>query len=142
MLGARQVVAPRSVIGAADLGVDEAIDAFMADRRGSLLALEGTGNLLGRPTELEALQDKRAQLGIAFQARAFPAAGGGLFLGVGRFVADLLAAIALQLARDARWRAIQSCRDLADRLARLVKLGNLAPLFQTELTVVLPIATP
>jgi hypothetical protein len=45
-------------------------------------------------------------------------------------------AIALQLARDARWRAIQSCRDLLGRLAGFMKLGNLAPLLEPEMTVV------
>src|SRR3979490_125766 len=70
------------------------------------------------------------------QPRALPAAAACLLLGVGRLVADLAAAVALQLARQARWRAIQSCRDLADRLAGLVKLGNRAPLFEREVTIV------
>src|SRR6266436_3341014 len=135
-LGSGQVMAPGAVVGAADLIIDEAIDALMADAGRGLGAVQPTGDLLGRPAAAEATQDEVAQLGIAFQARALPAAGGSLLLGVGRLVADLRAAIALQLARDARWRAIQSCRDLAQRMTGLVKLGNLAALFQAELAVV------
>src|ERR1700682_4642577 len=75
VLGPRQVIAPGAVIGAADLGVDEAVDAFMADGGRRLLAIEPAGDLLGRPAELEAVQHEGAQLGIALQTRARPAAG-------------------------------------------------------------------
>ena len=90
-------MAPGAVIGAPDLVVDEAVDALVTDPVGGLAAGQPTGDLLGRPAALEAIQDKLAQLGIAFQARALPAAGSGPLLGVGRLVADLRAAIALQL---------------------------------------------
>src|SRR6266702_8413075 len=53
-----------------------------------------------------------------------------LFLGVTRFVTDVTAAIAPHLARDRRWRAIQSCRDLPDRAATGLKSGNLASVVQ------------
>jgi hypothetical protein len=56
----------------------------------------------------QAGKDDVAQLGIALQPRALPAASGSLFLGTARLVADLAAIIALQLERDARWRAIQT----------------------------------
>jgi len=108
VLGAGQVVAPGAVVGAADLGVDEAVDALMADGERGLLLLEAAGDLFRGPTVLEAIEDELAQLGVAFQARATPAAGAGLLLGIARLVAELFAAVALQLARDARWRAIQS----------------------------------
>jgi hypothetical protein len=39
-------------------------------------------------------------------------------------------AVAPHLARDRRWRAIQSCRDLPDRAAIGLKAGNLAAVFQ------------
>src|SRR5205085_12460449 len=70
------------------------------------------------------------------QARATPAPGTGLLLGVARAIADLAAGVALQLARDARWRATQSCCDLALRVAGLSKLGNRAALFEREVAVV------
>src|SRR6266700_449205 len=115
VLGSGQVVAPGAIVGAPDLGVDEAVDALMADGGSSLLLLEPAGDLLGRPAARQAVDHEGAQRGIAFQARALPATAACLLLGVGRLVADLAAAVALQLARQARWRAIQSCRDLADR---------------------------
>ena len=137
-LGSGQIVAPGAVVSAADLVIDEAVDALVTDAGRRLVAGQPAGDLLGRPAVLEAIEDKFAQLGIALQARARPAAGSGLLLGVGRLVANLHPAIALQLARDARWRAIQSCRDLLDRTAGFVKLGNLAPLLEPEMTVVFP----
>src|SRR6185369_1907221 len=42
VLGSRQVVAPSPVVGAADLGVDEAVDGLVADGGRNLLALEPT----------------------------------------------------------------------------------------------------
>jgi len=42
-----QIVAPGSVVGAADLGVDEAVDALIGDHLTAPLALEPAGNLLG-----------------------------------------------------------------------------------------------
>lgn len=134
--GSGQVMTPGAVIGAPDLVIDEAVDGLVTDAGRRLAAGQPASDLLGRPAALEAIQDKLAQFGIALQARALPAAGCSLLLGVGRLVADLHPTIALQLARDARWRAIQSCRDLLDRLAGLVKFGNLAPLFEPEMTVV------
>ena len=73
-----QVVAPGSVVGAADLGVDEAVDALVADRRGGVLLAQPAGDLLGRPAALELAEDEPAQPGIALQARACPAPGAGL----------------------------------------------------------------
>lgn len=80
-------------------------------------------------------KDQLAEIGVALEARALPAPGAGLLLGIGRSLADLCAAFALQLARDCRWRAIQSCGDLADRLPGLEKLGNRASLVKAELTI-------
>src|SRR6202040_2365753 len=137
VFGPGQIVAPGAVIGAADLGVDEAVDGLVADGDRFLLALEPAGNLLGRPTALQTAENEVAQLGIALQARALPAAGSGLFLGISGLIADLAAMVTLQLTRHARWRAIQSCRDLADRLAGLAKTGNRAALFKRDLVIML-----
>src|SRR5260370_906564 len=138
VLGSGRGVSPGVVVGAADLGVDEAVDGFVADGCRGLLLMEPAGDLLGRPAALQAAQSEATQLGITFQRRARPAAGGGLFLGVVRLVADVSAMVALQLTRDARWRAIQSCRDLAERFAGFAKLGPRAALVEGE--VVLKIA--
>src|ERR1043166_4707088 len=135
VLGPGQIVTPGAIVGAADLGVNEAVDRLVADRGPGLLALEPAGDLLGRPATSQTAENEFAQLGIALQPRPLPAPGGSLFLGVGGFIANLAAMVALQLARNARWRAIQSCRDLADRLAGLVKTGNRAALFERELVI-------
>jgi len=107
----------------------------MADRRGGVLLAQAAGDLLGRPAEPKLAKHQPAQPGVALQARACPAPGAGLFVGITRPVADLCTAVALQLARDCRWRAIQSCRDLADRLPSFAKLGNRASLCEAELIV-------
>src|SRR3979411_508717 len=89
VLGSGQVVAPGAIVGAADLGVDEAVDALMADGGSSLLLLEPAGDLLGRPAARQAVEHEGAQRGIAFQARALPAAARRPLPGVGRLVACL-----------------------------------------------------
>jgi hypothetical protein len=129
-LAARQIVPPAVVFGAGDLGVDEAIDALVADHLAAGLACEPACDLLGRPTPGKALEHGASQVGLAFEARARPAPRPGLFLGVTWFVADLVTAIAPHLARDRRWRAIQSCRDLPDRAPLGLKSGNLASVLQ------------
>ena len=53
--------------------------------------------------------------GIAGQAGAAPAPRAGLRRRIPRPVALLAGAIAFQLARNGRWRAIQSCSDLPER---------------------------
>ena len=67
-LAARQVVAPAVVLGSADLGVDEAVDGFVADGDGGLLPSEPAGDLLGGPAASEAGEDGVAQCVVAFQA--------------------------------------------------------------------------
>ena len=129
-LAAGQIAPPAVVLGAGDLGVDEAIDALVADHRSAGLARQPSGDLFGRPARGEAVQDEAAQIGLAFEARARPAPRPALVLGVTGFVADFAAAIAPYLARDARWRAIQSCRDLPDRAPVGLKSGNLASIVQ------------
>ena len=129
-LAAREIAAPAVILGAGDLGVDEAVDALVADHLAAGLAGEPAGDLLGRPAAGETLSHGAAQPGLAFEARARPAPRRRLFLGITWFVADLPAAIATYLTRDRRWRAIQSCRDLPDRSPIGLKAGNLASVFQ------------
>jgi hypothetical protein len=75
-------------------------------------------------------KDDMAQLGDALEPGALPAPRAGLLVGVGGLVANLAAFIAFYLARNGRRRAIQICRDFADRAAFGVKAGNLAPLLE------------
>src|SRR5436190_24327232 len=53
-------------------------------------------------------------------------------------VAQLAAAVAFQLARYRRCRAIQSCRDFLVRLPSGMPLANRTPLVQRELLVMIP----
>jgi hypothetical protein len=101
-------------------------------REGGLgtLAGEPAGDLFGRPAAGQAIQHQGSQRGIAFQARSGPSSGACLLLRITGLIAELGATVSLQLARDGRWRAIQSCRDLPDRLPVGTKLGNLAALLQ------------
>jgi len=121
------------VAGAPDLGIDEAVDGFMADGGTVRLARHAAGDLLGRPALGEVAEHEAAQRRVAFELRSGPAAGLRLLMGVARLVADLGAMVALQLSRDRRWRAIQSCRDLPDRLPVFAKTGNRASLVQREM---------
>ena len=130
-----EIVAPSSVVGAADLGVDEAVDALVADRCGGFLLAQPAGDLPGRPAALKLAKHEPAQLGVVLQARAVPAPGTSLLVGISRLVADLCPGVPLQLASDCRWRVIHSCRDLADRLPSFAKLGNRASLVEAELAV-------
>jgi len=129
-LAAREIMPPAVVFGAGDLGIDEAVDALVTDHLVAGLAGEPAGDLFGRPTLGEMLQDGPAQLGLALEARARPAPRLHLFLSITWFVADLPAGVALHLASNCRWRAIQSCRDLPDRAPLGLKSGNLASLLQ------------
>jgi len=131
----RQVEAPRVILGACDLGGDEAIDGFMADDDAAVLAREAPRDLLRRPAVAQAIEDEGLQLGMAQQLAAAPAARFRLVIGVARPVADFRAAVSLQLPSDARWRAIQSCRNLPDRFPSRAPLGNLAPLIQAKVLI-------
>jgi hypothetical protein len=134
-LAARQIEAPGIVFGAGNLGGDEAIDGLVADDDATVLTRQPAGDLLGRPAAAQTIEGQCLQFRIAQQLAAAPATGFRLRVGVTRLVADRRAAIALQLSSDARWRAIQSCRNLPDRLPGLAALGNLAPLFQAKVLI-------
>src|SRR5208282_1715424 len=77
-LATRQIEAPGIVLGAGDLGGDEAVDRLVADDGSGVVAGQPTGNLLGRPAAAQALEDEGLELGIAQQSGAAPAAGPGL----------------------------------------------------------------
>jgi len=133
--GAREIEPPAIVLGAGDLGVDEAVDGLVADDRSAGLALETASDLLGRPAAGETFKDGAAQVGLAFEARALPAPRPRLLVGERRLIADFAATVALKLASDRRWRAIQSCRDLPDRAPIALKSGNLTPILQRQLDI-------
>jgi hypothetical protein len=107
----------------------------MADGGLAVLAVQPAGDLLRRPAATEAIEDDIAQVLVALQTTAGPPSGPCPLLGVAGFIADLDATIALQLARDGRCRAIQSCRDFAERLPVFMKTGNRAALFEREVFV-------
>src|SRR5271170_7361686 len=107
----------------------------MADGGLAVLAVQPASHLLGRPAAPQAIEDDTTQVLVALQTTAGPPSGPCLLVGVARLIADLDATIALQLARDGRWRAIQSCRDFAERLPVFMKTGNRAALFEREVFV-------
>ena len=117
-LGAGKIVAPGVVFLARELGVDEAVDGLVGDEGAVGLASQAAGDLLGRPALLEACEDTVAQLGIAIEAGAAPAAGVGLLIGIAGLVAQRGGAVAGQFSSDGRRLAIQSCSNLPDRAAR------------------------
>src|ERR1700742_2616847 len=84
---ARQIVPPFVVLGAADLRIDEAVDALVTDGCCRLLLTEAAGDLFGRPTAFEATEDHGTEHVIALQLRAGPSTGSGLLVGIGGFVA-------------------------------------------------------
>jgi hypothetical protein len=61
-----------------------------------------------------------------------PAACVGLLIGVAGSIRRT--PVALQFPSNARWRAIQSCRDLPQRFTGLATPGNLAALFNIKVT--------
>jgi hypothetical protein len=75
------------------------------------------------------LNQNPADLGIPNRFNPYES-DSSLLLSVTRLVADQASAIALYLTSNARWRAIQSCRDLPDRAAIGLKSGNLASVVQ------------
>jgi hypothetical protein len=134
-LATRQIEPPGVVFGAGDLSGDEAIDRLMADDDAAMLAGEPSRNLLWRPATRQARENQGLELGLAQQLAAAPPPRFGSLLGEARLIADFVAAVALQLTSDARWRAIQSCRNLPDRLPSGAPLGNLTPLFQAKVLI-------
>jgi hypothetical protein len=102
----------------------------MADDTMPRLKSQAPHDLFGRPFVTEMAKNLVAQGRVAFEPRSRPASGSRLLLGIGRLVTHRAAGVALQLSRDRRWRAIQSCRDLPQRLPLFMKTGNRAAFFQ------------
>ena len=116
--GLRQIVAPGVLCFAGDLRIDEAVDGLVGDDRSVLLPGETAGHLLGGPAVLEPRQDRGAERAVAVELGALPAARPGLLVGIAGLVALGAGRIAVQFSSHGRWRAIQSCRDLAERVSR------------------------
>src|SRR5690606_37140287 len=94
-----------------------------------------TGHLLGGMTRAEPAEHCVPQVVVAFQPPARPVPCLRLLLGIARPIADLRSAVPLQLARNRRWLAIQSCSDLPDRLPGFMKPGNRAALLEAKLVI-------
>src|SRR5215203_1918245 len=135
--GARQVVPPAVVLGTANLGIDEPVDRLIADDLAFAFLFESAGHLGRRPALCKPGENLFLQITIAQQSTAFPAPALGLLIGVSWLVANLRAAVALKLAHYGRWRAIHSCRDLADCFPGMAKSGNCTALFKRKLFIVL-----
>jgi hypothetical protein len=124
VFGAREVEAPAAVVGALELGIDEAVDGLMADDPMALLMGQAPRNLFGRPSASQSVQHLFPQAIVTLEPRSGPAPGIGLRLRIGGLITDFGTGVALQLARDGRRLAIQSCSDLPDRLPVFMKTGN------------------
>ena len=116
--GLRQIVAPGVLCFAGHLRIDEAVDGLVGDDRSVRLPGEAAGHLLGGPAVLEPRQDRGAERAVAVELGALPAARPGLLVGIAWAVALGAGRIAVQFSSHSRWRAIQSCRDLAERVSR------------------------
>ncbi len=124
---------PAVVLGAPDLSIDEPIDRLIADDLPLVFFVQSTRHLGRRPALAQPSENPVLKIGIAQQSTAFPAPALGLLLCVGRLVAHLSAAVAFELTHYSRWRAIHSCRDLADCFPGLAKSGNRTALFKRKL---------
>ena len=116
--GPGQVVAPRVLFLAGHLRIDEAVDGLVGDDFPVVFEGEAAGHLLGGPAVLELRQDRGAERAVAVELGALPAARPGLLVGIAWLVALGGGPIAVQFSSHRRWRAIQSCRNLADRVSR------------------------
>src|SRR4249919_1828367 len=133
----RQVVTPTKIVGAPDLSIDEPVDRLIADDLPFAFFLESARHLGWRPALLKPRENFVLKVGLAQQSRAFPAPALSLLVGVGRLIAHLRAAVAFKLAHYSRWRAIHSCRDLADCFPGLAKSGKRTALFNRKLFILL-----
>src|SRR3546814_3292555 len=99
ILGAWEIEAPAPVVAALQLGMDDAVDGLMADDLVSNIAPEATRHLLGRPAQLEPVEDSLAQGIVELQPGSGPTPGIGLRLRLSGLVTPLCDAVALPLAR-------------------------------------------
>jgi hypothetical protein len=135
VLGARQKVTPAGVVGAADLGIEEAVDGLGRDRFATLFAGQPADDLFRGTAVGETVQNQFAQFRMALQAGTAPVPGPGPIGGIDGPVSNRGPLVALHLARDRRWRATQSCSDLPFRLPGFMKPGNRTSLFQREVSI-------
>ena len=82
-----QETAPVVILGAADLGIDEPVNAFVGSDRAPQVKGEAAGHLVGGQAPLQPGDDLLTQPRHAVQPRAGPAAGPGLLAGIDRMVA-------------------------------------------------------
>src|SRR5688572_13573705 len=135
-LATRKIMAPAVVLGTADLRVYESVDRFITDHRPSGFLSQASGNLSRRPTLCQSFEHCLLKIGLTQQSTTSPTTAFSLLLGVGRLIAQLSAAVALELTGYSRWRAIHSCRDLADCFPSLAKLGKRAAFFKRKMSIV------
>ena len=128
-----KIMAPAVVLGATDLRVDKTIDRFITDHRTSIFLFQAPGNLSGRPTLSQPSEHRLLKISLTQEPTSPPMAAFSLLLGIGRLIAYLRAAVAFKLTGYSRWRAIHSCRDLADCFPGLAKSGKRAAFFKRKL---------
>jgi len=80
--GAGQIAAPGEVLMAGDLGVDEAVDGFVADDRSAVLQGQPASGLFRRQAVSEPVEDSGSEGWIAVKFGTFPAPCLGLVLGL------------------------------------------------------------
>src|SRR3546814_21185052 len=96
VFGAREVEAPAPVVGAFELGIDEAVDALVADDLMASFAGEAARHLFGRPASRAPVEHLPPQGIIAVQQGPGPAPGLGLRLRIGGLVPAPGARVAAQ----------------------------------------------
>ena len=103
------------VLGAIALGMDEAVDGLVGYEGAASFQCQATGDLLGRPASTQSGEDGFSQSRVPVQPGAPPTTGPSLLVGIAWIISFGIGSVALQLSRNRRWRAIQTCRDLAER---------------------------
>ena len=107
-----------ALLRARGLGLAEAVDGLGGEDRPARVPPAPARDLLRRPALFEPGEHRGTPGGRAVEAGAAPAPGAGRLLSIGGAVALLAGGIALQLASNGRWRAIQTCSDLPARAPR------------------------
>src|SRR5215831_4327735 len=130
-----KIMPPTVVFGSADLRINKSIDRFIADHGASVFLFQPPSHLSRRPTSSQRCQHRLLKIGSTQQPTSTPMAAFRLLLGIGWLITYLRATVTPKLTRYSRWRAIQSCRDLADCFPGLAFPGNRATLFQRKLSI-------
>src|SRR5215212_5461250 len=119
--------------------VDELVDGLVADTRLIANTLQATGDLFGRPPELELLDDMAAQAWVpdelALPAAPAPGAvlgGDGVVAAVLLHLAELVAG---DLAVDGGTVPAELACDLLDRQLGIEQAEERAPLFEGEVPI-------